>query len=133
MSQTTPATNETNQTPYVNHASAAALTFMLLSGLVLALGLAARFLIPATPIDADRADARYKAWADMHAAEETALNTPAWVDQDRQIVRLPIDVAMQITVQEWQNADNGRADLIARAAKAAAPLPKVAPKPSAFE
>ena len=55
------------------------------------------------------------------------------MDQDRQIVRLPIDVAMQITVQEWQNADNGRADLIARAAKAAAPLPKVAPKPSAFE
>jgi hypothetical protein len=55
------------------------------------------------------------------------------VDQDRNIVRLPIDAAIRLTVQAWQNPAQARADLIARAEKAAAPLPKVAPKPSAFE
>jgi len=129
--------SEANQTksdgapvPYVNLSSGAAVGFILISGLVVVLGLVARFAIHTPPIDADRAGARYKAWADMHTAEETALNTPAWVDQDRQIVRLPIAVAMQMVAQEGEKV---RTDLIARAAKAAAPLPKVAPKPSAFE
>jgi hypothetical protein len=55
------------------------------------------------------------------------------VDQDRQIVRLPIDVAMSLAAREWQNPEKARADLIARGVKATAVLPKTAPKPSAFE
>ena|SRR5437660_11031708 len=35
----------------------------------------------------------------MRAAEEQALHTPGWVDKQRNIVRLPIDVAKQLAVQ----------------------------------
>ncbi len=130
MSEAGQIKTSAQQTPFVNLSSGAAVAFILISGLVVVLGLVARFCIHNPPIDAERADARYKAWADMHTAEETALNTPAWVDQDRKIVRLPIEVAMQIIAQEGEKAP---ADLQTRSGKATAPLPKVAPKPSAFE
>ncbi len=84
-------------------------------------------------IDADRATIRSKALADMRAAETTALTTPGWIDQDRNIVRLPIETALQISASAAKNPVAARADLIARAGKAAAPLPKTAPKPSVFE
>ena len=88
---------------------------------------------PGPAIDADRAALRSKALADLRAAEATALTTAGWVDQDRGIVRLPIETAMQLSEKAAQNPVAARAALIARAAKAAAPLPKTAPKPSAFE
>jgi hypothetical protein len=84
-------------------------------------------------IDADRAAVRAKALAEILAAEATALATPGWIDKDRGIVRLPIEDAMHLYEAAAQDANAARADLIARAGKAAAPLPKVAPKPSAFE
>jgi hypothetical protein len=84
-------------------------------------------------IDADRAALRSKALADMRAAEATALATAGWIDQDRNIVRLPIETALQLSESAAKNPAAARADLIARAEKAAAPLPKTAPKPSAFE
>jgi hypothetical protein len=46
-------------------------------------------------------------------------------------VRLPIETAMQLAAQQWQNPAAARADLIARAEKAA-PLPKAPAKPSAL-
>jgi hypothetical protein len=55
------------------------------------------------------------------------------MDKDRGIVRLPIETAMQLSETAAKNPAAGRADLMARAEKAAAPLPKAAPKPSAFE
>ncbi len=119
--------------PFVNRASGAAVGFILVSALVLVAGLAARFAIQTPPVDADRAAARYKALAEIRTAEDAALTTPAWVDKDRQIVRLPIDLAIQIAARDGQNPQKAREDLIARGVKAAAPLPKVAPKPSAFE
>ena len=36
---------------------------------------------------------------EMRAAEDQALNAPGWVDQEKGIVRLPIDVAKQLVVQ----------------------------------
>jgi hypothetical protein len=35
----------------------------------------------------------------MRAAEEQALHTPGWIDKQRGIVRVPIDVAKQLAVQ----------------------------------
>ena len=35
----------------------------------------------------------------MRAAEEQALHTPGWVDKQKGIVRLPIEVAKQLAVQ----------------------------------
>ena len=92
-----------------------------------------KFSVSVPAIDADRAAVRSKALAEIRAAETTALDTAGWVDKDRGIVRLPIETAMQIYAQAAQNPAAARADLIARAEKAAAPLPKTAPKPSAFE
>ena len=36
---------------------------------------------------------------EMRAAEDESMNKPAWVDREKGIVRLPIDVAKQLTVQ----------------------------------
>ncbi|MEJ0089149.1 MAG: hypothetical protein WDM80_05280 [Limisphaerales bacterium] len=104
----------------------ACLLFFVLTAIV-------KFSVSVPAVDADRAALRSKALADIHATEATALTTAGWVDQDRGIVRLPIETALQLSERAAQNPAAARADLIARAAKAAAPLPKTAPKPSAFE
>jgi hypothetical protein len=101
--------------------------------LFVALVVLVKFSVAVPAIDADRAAVRSQALADIRAAEATALTTPGWVDKDRGIVRLPIETALQIFQAAAQNPAAARANLIARAEKAAAPLPKVAPKPSAFE
>lgn len=102
---------------------------LLFAGLVIAV----KFAVSVPAIDADRAAVRSKALGEIRAAEATALTTAGWVDQDRGIVRLPIETALQLSEKAAQNPAAARADLMARAAKAAAPLPKTAPKPSAFE
>ena len=85
-------------------------------------------------IDADRAPVRAKALADIRATEAASLNTAGWIDQDRGIVRLPIDTAMQIYEQAAQNpARRPRRFDRARRKSAAPPPETTAPKPSAFE
>jgi hypothetical protein len=37
--------------------------------------------------------------ADMRKAEDETLNKPGWVDQQKGIVRLPIETAKQLVVQ----------------------------------
>jgi hypothetical protein len=88
-------------------------------------------LVPA--IDADRAAVRARALAEIRAAETQALNHPGWIDENRGLVRLPIDVAMQITEREWQNPAAARSNLMARAEKATAPAPPAPAKPNPFE
>ena len=88
---------------------------------------------PVPAIDADRAAVRAKALAEVRAAETQALNHPGWIDENRGLVRLPIEVAMQITELEWQNPAAARSNLMARVEKATAPAPKAPEKPSAFE
>jgi hypothetical protein len=90
-----------------------------------------KFSTAVPAIDADRAAVRTKALAEIRAAEAKSLTTVGWADEARGIVRLPVETAMQIVASK--NSADTRADLIARAEKAAAPAPKVAPKPSAFE
>ncbi len=41
---------------------------------------------------------------DMRAAEEQALHLPGWVDKQKGIARVPIDVAKQLAVQRLQAA-----------------------------
>jgi hypothetical protein len=76
---------------------------------------------------------RSQALADIRAAEDKALNTSAVIDAQRGVVRLPLEVAMKLAAQAWQDPAAARADLKARAEKAAAELPKGPEKPSAFE
>ena len=126
MSQVTNAPNE-------NRASGAALGFVLASVLFIVLGVIVGLAVRPPAIDADQAEHRYQALADLRAAESTALNNPGWIDQQRGIVRLPIERAITNAAEAWQNPAQARADLMSRAEKAAAPLPKAPEKPSAFE
>jgi hypothetical protein len=76
---------------------------------------------------------RRKNLATMRAETEHTLKNYAWQDQAKGLVHLPIDRAMEITLQEWQNPKAARSNLIARVEKATAPAPKAPEKPSEFE
>jgi hypothetical protein len=119
--------------PSVNRASGAAVGFIIASVVFIVLSVIAGFTIKPPAIDADQADKRYAALAELRAAENTALTNAGWIDQPRGIVRLPIETAIQNAAEAWQNPAQARADLMKRAEKAAAPLPKAPEKPSAFE
>jgi hypothetical protein len=80
------------------------------------------------PLGADRAAARRKALAELKASNEDVLNNPnyVWVNQPKGIVRLPIQRAMALSFELWQNPAAGRSNLIARVEKATAvPPPQV--------
>lgn len=109
------------------------LGFMVASLLFAALVLILKCSTPAPAIDADRAAERSKDLAEIRVAESQALNHAAWIDQQRGLVRLPIDVAMQLAVQEGQNPAQARTNLINREEKAVAPAPAAPAKPNAFE
>ena len=116
-----------------NRATAAALGFLLVSVIFAMLAVGLKLSLHTLAIDADRAAERSKALAEIRATEETALATAATLDAQRGIVRLPIDIAMQLAAQKWQSPSAARADLNSRAERAAAELPKAPEKPSAFE
>jgi hypothetical protein len=69
---------------------------------------------------------RQKNLAELTAQNRELLSTPAWIDQRRGVVRLPIDRAMELTASEWQSPSLGRSNLLARFAQATPPTP-VAP------
>ncbi len=79
------------------------LGFLVASFLFAILVLAVRQAVWVPAIDADRAAERAKDLAETRAAEAQALNHPGWIDPSHGVVRLPIDVAMQMAAQEWQN------------------------------
>ena len=117
----------------INRASAAAVGFLLVSGIFAGLALGLKFSQTVPAIDADRAAERSKAFVEIRAAEDKALATAAVIDAGHGTVRLPIDTALELAAQAWKNPAAARADLNARAEKAAAELPKAPAKPSAFE
>jgi hypothetical protein len=85
------------------------------------------------PLGEDRVAVRKKALAELRADEAEGLNTYGWVDQGKDVVRLPIAEAMKIALREWQNPAAGRSNLIAREEKATAAPPKAPEKPNPFE
>jgi tetrahydromethanopterin S-methyltransferase subunit F len=122
-----------SETPDVNRASGAALGFVVASLIFVVLVVVVKFSVHVPAIDADASATRAKALAEIRAIENQSLNTAGWVDQSRGIVRLPIDTAVQETIQAWRNPVQARADLIARQQKASQPAPAAPAKPSAFE
>lgn len=76
---------------------------------------------------------RAKALAEVRATEAQLLTQPAWIDKDKKVVRLPIQTAMQIVIQKWQDPKAARAELGERVAKATAMPPPAPAKPSEFE
>ena len=117
----------------LNRGTAAAVGFLAVSlvFVVLAVGLKLSLFVP--PVDADRGATLGKNLAELRATEDAALNHAAILDAQRGTIRLPIETAMQLAARAWTNPAAARADLNARAEKAAAALPKAPEKPSIFE
>jgi len=117
----------------VNHASGAAIGFIAASLIFIVLVALVKFSLKVPAIDADRAATISQALYQIRTNEVASLNNVGWVDKQRGIVRLPIETAVQLTEHNWQNPAAARADLISRAEKAVAPLPKQPAKANPFE
>ncbi len=124
-----------NPEPVPNRSGLAYIIAIVGSFLILAaLGWAIHHYTQPPPLGEDRVAVRTKALAELRSAEAEALATPAWIDQAKGIVRLPIADAVNIVQREWgQNPSAGRSNLIARVEKATAAPPKAPEKPSPFE
>jgi len=120
--------SDQNNVNQVNRASSAATGFIIASLIFIVLAVIVKFSVAVPAMDADRDAVRAKALAEVRAAEDKSLATAGWVDQSRGIVRLPIDDAMKITAQAWQNPAQARADLLSRQENANKPA-----KPVSFE
>jgi hypothetical protein len=75
-----------------------------------------------------RAEERMKILTDFQAANKPLLENYEWQDQAKGFVRVPIERAEDLLLQEWQDPAAARSNLMARAAKEFAPPPK-APEP----
>jgi hypothetical protein len=117
----------------INRGSGAVVGFIIASLIFIALVVVVKFSVHVPAIDADRNASRAKTLAEIHATEDKSLNTVGWIDQSRGIVRLPIETAMEATLQAWQNPAQARADLISRQENASAPAPVKPAAPSQFE
>ena len=117
----------------INRSSGAAIGIIIASVIFAVLAVAVKLFVSVPALDADRAAVLAKALAEIRVTENASLNNAGWIDQSRGLVRLPIETAVQLAAQAWQNPASARADLNARAEKAAAPAPKAPEKPSAFE
>jgi hypothetical protein len=86
---------------------------------------AMRSYIPSGPINAKRAEERTAARKDVEAATSKELNADdyAVLNAPNGIVRLPINRAMELTVQGMQNPAAFRSNLNARVENATKPPP----------
>ena len=85
------------------------------------------------PLGGERAAERKQVSDELSASSQAALTTYGWQDKSKEIVRLPIDRAMELTVQEWSNPAAARAQLISMSDKAVAEPPPEPEAPSEFE
>ena len=125
--------NQNQNTPNVNHASGAALGFLFAGVLFAVLAVIVKFSVNVPAIEADRDAILLQALFQIRTNETAVLVHPGWVDQSRGIVRLPIDDAMKIAAQAWQNPAQAHADLISRQENASKPAPAAPAKPNLFE
>jgi hypothetical protein len=96
-------------------------TFLLMGFLVKQM---VRVTQPA-PVDAQRAAARAKDNADIRAGGADGAKMWGYVDPAKGIVRMPLDDAMKLTVQGYQNGGAFRSNLLERVEKASAPAKNV--------
>lgn len=86
------------------------------------------------PLNASRSAERAAARKEVREAAEKTLSNAEVTDVLKGNVRLKIDRAMEITVEEYgKNPIGARTNLVARANKAAEPPPKPPEAPNKFE
>lgn len=87
----------------------------------------------AQPAGFERAEERAAALENVKTNGAAILQSYDWRNKDQQIVRIPIERAKELTVQEWQDPAAARKEMLARAAKAFAPPPKQPEKANPYE
>lgn len=85
------------------------------------------------PLGQDRTAERYKNLTQQRETDSVQLNQYGWEDAGKGIVRLPIQRAIEIAVQEWKNPAAARSNLILQAEKKTALPPAEPAKPTGFE
>jgi hypothetical protein len=80
-----------------------------------------------------RGKERAEALKKTREIDADALTSFAEIDKPRGIWRLPVDRAMAMSYQLWQNPAAARSNLIQRVDKATTTLPKAPEPPSKFE
>ena len=82
-------------------------------------------------IGKDRAAEREVILQEVRQAEETGMARYGWVKSSAEgIVQIPVERAMQLVKQEWQNPEKARQELIARAEKLAGGAPAAEETPA---
>ncbi|MGO8696369.1 MAG: hypothetical protein ACLQVY_01435 [Limisphaerales bacterium] len=84
-------------------------------------------------LTASRSAERLQILADFKTANAPLLEKYDWQDQARGFVRVPIERAKELILDEWQDPAAGRSNLMARAAKEFAPAPKPPEKKNEYE
>lgn len=80
-----------------------------------------RFTRP-EPLGVKRAEERATARRELDAANKEAVRTYGWVDQSKGIVRLPVERAMELTIQLGKDPAAARANLLSRINEATKPV-----------
>jgi hypothetical protein len=111
------------------YAVAVIAAFMLAAGLVWF----TRQYTQAPPVNANRAAERARALEEIRAAESKGLQETGWINEDKGVVRLPIETAMTLVEREWRNPSAARSNLLARVEKASFVPPPPPEQPSQFE
>jgi len=101
-----------------------ALACMLL--IAIFVGISQTFINQANP-GAARAEQRHKNLAELRASNAQVLNHYAWQDQEKNVIRLPINRAIELMLTSWNNAGQGRKQLLSRVLLVHGPPPELAP------
>jgi hypothetical protein len=87
----------------------------------------------APSISATRGAERMQIMSDFKALNAPLLEKYDWQDQAKGFVRVPIERAKELVLEEWQDPVTAHSNLMARAAIEFAPPPKVPEKKSVYE
>ena len=104
--------------------TACAYTVAIIGSFLIILGLTRtmkRFTKP-EPLGVKRAEERATARRELDAANKEAVRTYGWVDQSKGIVRLPVERAMELTIQLGKDPTAARANLLSRINEATKPV-----------
>jgi len=104
-------------------------TFLLVGGLTWLL----RYYTRTPSPFAARSAERMQILQEFKTANAPLLDKYDWQDQPKGFIRIPIERAKDIILDEWRDPAAGRSNLMARAAKEFAPPPKVPEKKNEYE
>ena len=113
-----------------------ALSFFGILGAFLVVGLLVYIMKQAVappPFNEARVQERKAALAEIRDASAKALNSYESVDPNTNSVRLTVERAMELTIEEYKNPTAARTGLVARAERANIPPPKPPEVPNKFE